>query len=344
MKVDFVRPTCLLGSCPVSSSNERVPMGRRLLDSCPGDVKEIVALAVCLLIGSALAGQPALAAFTTGFEASEGYVGVPGSAGNPPGPSQLVPQNGWVNEFGNYFDVHTYDGAQIPWTQGILGPILSPAPVHPCGGDQFVALGTSDSSGGGRDMHTATFTGLVEMSADYAPGSEFDNGGNYNGALLARANGVNVFGLYTGKASTAPTGNPSPGPWAWVLWAFDAAGTKIVNHGLGYRFNGVAGFDDLTMEAWYRMGVVVDMTTRRIVQIKSMELVTGQTWILNDPAGPAGELLYIDGGSTGASIPSHVGIFNVGNGTLSMFDNVYVGVPYTWTCYPPRSGTVLIVR
>ena len=60
-----------------------------------------------------------------------------------------------------------------------------------CGGS--VAVGSGASGGGSSDVHAATFSGLVEMSADYAPAYEFDNGiGNYNGALLARAGGMNI--------------------------------------------------------------------------------------------------------------------------------------------------------
>ncbi|MDE0570761.1 MAG: hypothetical protein OSB44_08765 [Verrucomicrobiales bacterium] len=286
-----------------------------------------------LLIGLSLALQPASAQFMTGFEPAEGYVGAQGSAGNPPGSSQLVPQQGWQAQFGNSFDVHTYIDSEIPWTPQ-TGPELYTAPENPSGGEQFIALGTSDSSGGGSDVHSATFSGLVELSADYAPAYEFDNGiGNYNGALLARMGTTNVTGLYTCAASTA---TDRSGPWAFELWAFAQNGIKVVNWAIGYRLDGVEGFDDLEMEKWYRIGIVFDLdpaspTYRRIMQLKSQDLSKGgKIWIIDEPKGTSDEDLYIDGGSTGTTSPDLVRIYNVGNGTLSMFDNIYVGKPYDW--------------
>lgn len=282
----------------------------------------------CALLCISLASSPALADFVTGFEAGDGYLGT-AEAG-----SKLVPQQDWQPQFGNSFDVHTYAGSQIPWSPS-TGAELYVAPLNPMGGEQFVALGTSTTSGAASDVHAATFAGLVEMSADYAPGWEFDNGtGNYNGALLARMGTTNVAGMYTCAASNAVG---RMGPWAFSVQAYDAAGTKLTNWSIGYRFDGVEGFDGLPMEQWHRIGIVFDMdsaspTYRRIMQLKSQDLTLGgQIWIMDEPKGPGGEDLYIEGGENGASVPDLVRLYNVGNGTLSMFDNLYVGAPYDWS-------------
>ena len=51
---------------------------------------------------------------------------------------------------------------------------------------------------------------------------------------------------------------------------------------------------------------------------------------MDDPQGPGGEDLYIGGGANGTDVLDNVRLYNVGAGTVSMFDNVYVGKPYQW--------------
>ena len=242
-----------------------------------------------------------------------------GSAGGTP----LETQEGWTGEM----LVHTYADSQIPHSPAAEGQYT--APINPTGGSQFVAIGTAFSN----TFHTAIYENLVEVSADYAPGFQFDNNGNYNGALLARRDSDRLAGFYTGDGSGAIDPDPSPGPWAPQFFVWDSASTQFITPGgyLGYRFDGIEGFDNLSMEQWYRIGVVFDMTTRRITQIKSQELVAGgNIWIVDDPQGPGGEDLYIGGGAAGTDVLDNVRLYNVGAGTVSMFDNVYVGEPYQW--------------
>ena len=285
-----------------------------------------------LLIGASLSAQEAV--FSTGFEAGEGYIGV-ATAGPA---SLLVAQQDWATQFGDdNFHVYTYDGNQIPWRPLGGSPAPNIAPVNPRGGSQFVALGN-----GGRDMHAADFTKIVEMSADYIAGPEFDNsGGNYNGALTARPD--NVAGFYSARASTATRGvDPSTDPWAPWFRVWDATDTQITTDELiAYRFDGEEGFDNLSREHWYRIGVVIDTSSGIVTQLKSQELIPGgRIWIIDDPEGPLGETLYIDGGAANTSPLQRVGIYNVGNGTVSCFDNVYVGPPYEWQPVPARTTEI----
>ena len=261
----------------------------------------------------ALSAQPAAGQFATGFEAGEGYLGQAASAGEPAGPTQLVPQNGWADSHGDFFDVHTYAGSQIPWTPASSGSQqLYTAPVNLTGGDQFVALGNSDTgNGNGRDFHAATYAGLVEVSADFCNGPEHEfpfyqgaitSRGDFSGAPGAPAG--NYVGLYTCSASTyvepvqpdppAPR-IPRAGNWAFSLYSFDPLGDGL-NSGYGapgafWRFDGQEGFDDLLRETWWRIGYVVDLDPaspnyRKIVQLKSQDLrEAGPIWIMDNPQG-----------------------------------------------------------
>lgn len=284
-----------------------------------------VLLAGWLLVGASFAAHAAFSVMT-GFE-SPTYTGSPGG-------DALAGQDGWA---GSNFTVHTYSGSQIPHGPAAGGQYS--APVNLTGGSQFAGQGT----GFGSNTIAGTFSGLVEMSGDYAPGFQFDNNGNYNGAILARAGGgLRVTGFYTGDGTGATDPDPSGGPWAPQFFVWDAAGNQQITAGgpLGYIFGGQAGFDDLNMESWYRMGVVFDTTTRRITQLKSQDLsVGGAIWTMDNPTGPLGEDLYIEGGSAGSSVPIEVRLYNVGNGTVSMYDNLYVGDPYSWQPVVPEPST-----
>ena len=298
-----------------------------------------------------LLSSSALADFMTGFESDEGYVGAPGSAGTTGGASQLIPQNGWFKQFGNDFDVHTYAGVQIPWTPPSRGPELYPVapktfPLNPNGGEQFIALGTSDGGGGGRDQIAVTYSAeLVEVSVDFCNASEHDFP-NYQGSILARDAGGHMVGIYTSAGSDEPLlqplDPPNSGPWAVSVLAYDAVGEELDEDILDrfYRFDGVEGFDNLPRESWHRIGFVMDLdpaspSFRQITQLKTQDLTTGQIWIMDNPRAFAGtpreSPMHLRGGATGTEVPDLLGLYNVGNGQISMFDNVYVGPPYDWS-------------
>ena len=298
-----------------------------------------------------LPSSSALADFVTGFESDEGYVGAPGSAGTTGGASQLIPQNGWFKQFGNDFDVHTYAGVQIPWTPPSHGPELYPVapktfPLNPNGGEQFIALGSSDGGGGGRDQIAVTYSAeLVEVSVDFCNASEHDFP-NYQGSILARDASGHMVGIYTSAGSDEPLlqplDPPNSGPWAVSVFAYDAVGQELDEDILDrfYRFDGVEGFDNLPRESWHRIGFVMDLdpaspSFRQITQLKTQNLTTGQTWIMDNPRAFAGtpreSPMYLRGGATGTEVPDLLGLYNVGNGQISMFDNVYVGPPYDWS-------------
>ena len=256
----------------------------------------------------------------SGFSADFESPAFSGSAGGTP----LDGQEGWTGEM----LVHSYANSEIPHAPADEGQYS--APINPTGGSQFVAMGTGFSN----TFHAAVYENLVEVSADYAPGFQFDNNGNYNGALLARREGDRLAGFYTGDGSDATDPDLSGGPWAPQFFVWDSDNTQFITSDgplLGYRFDGIEGFDNLSMEQWYRIGVVIDMNTRRVTQIKSQELIAGgNIWIMDDPKGPGGEDLYIGGGADGTDVLDNVRLYNVGAGTVSMFDNVHVGEPYPW--------------
>jgi len=64
---------------------------------------------------------------------------------------------------------------------------------------------------------------------------------------------------------------------------------------------------------------------------------------MNNPVGPLGELMYMEGGTAGTTLPDDLGFYNVGRGSLSMFDNAYVGAPYEWPAVPEPSTAVLLI-
>jgi hypothetical protein len=285
------------------------------------------------------------------FEAGEGYTG--GPIGGPTTfLNQLVPQNGWSAHFGNpNFDVFTYAGNQVQYIPNgavpVIGgiPQLVTIPQNPTGGSQFVAAGNAN----GRDIHLADFTpdafGLVEISVDYHPGDWFDNnGGNYNGAFHMRnAGGTLIGGLQMGRGSSQPSGDVNGnGLWAPVWEVRNAANVELSTPGgfQGLRMDGATGFDNLVRQ-WTRVGVVYDSVTGQITQFKTQELIPGgNIWTMDNPVGPLAQPLYIAGGAGTPTAATNVGIYNVGNGTLSAYDNVYVGAPYTWAPVVPEPSTV----
>jgi len=306
-------------------------------------LRRMVTFAAVAAVLFALA-RPAAANFATGFE-SPMYSTA----------SELVPQDGWATQFGGPWHVEDYATSQIPWVPQSTGVLTYyTAPVNPNGGNQFVGKGTDDQggSGGGRAWHAATQSGLVEVSVDFCNGPEHDFP-NYQGSIVSRGNWSgsgpgNMVGIYTTSASSfvepeqpnpnpPPPRNPRAGNWAFNVMAFDAAGNQLnitnTPYHPFYRFSGVPGFDELPRETWWRMGYVIDTNSRRLVQLKSQNLMTGEMWIMDNPqadvgAGPVD--MYILGGAAGTDPLDAVGIYNVGNGQLSMFDNVYVGDPYDW--------------
>ena len=289
------------------------------------------------------------ATFSTAFEAGEGYAGA-----TTFGTTQLLNQGqGWTQHFGGpvNFDVYTYAGNQVPYIPNGAVPVIGgiaqlvTIPQNPTGGSQFVAHG----GGNGRDLHLADFTpdafDLVEISIDYHPGDWFDNnGGNYNGAFHARnADGTLIGGLQMGRGSAQLAGDVNGnGPWAPIWRVSNSLNSPLATAG-GYQgllMTGAAGFDNLVRQ-WTRVGMVYNKVSGQVTQFKTQELIPGgNISTMDNPLGSLGETLYIAGGVGTPIAAEHVGIYNVGNGTLSAYDNVYVGAPYTWTAVVPEPSTV----
>jgi len=301
-----------------------------------------------LLAAATLAAHAALI-YSTGFEASEGYTG--GTAINT---NQLVNQGqGWIQQFGGptNFDVYTYAGAQVPYTPSAAIPVIGGIPQlitptqNPNGGSHFVGSGNQSRDNVAPNFGLIT-SGLVEFSVDYFAGEWFDNtGGNYNGGAFIRdVTNQEQAGFWTGRGSAQASGDVNGnGPWAPQWHVFNAAGARIPtpqNPYRGHIYSAVAGFDNLEKEQWYRVGMVYDKVSGQITQFKTQELIPGgNIYTMNSPLGPLGETLYIRGGMNTPNASTTLSLYNVGNGTLSGYDNLYLGDPYTWTAVVPEPST-----
>ena len=259
-----------------------------------------------------------------------------------------VGQQGWTVQFGGPFYVDDYATAAVPWIPPSLGPQTYSPPAHPGGvfpgGSQFAGKGVNTdpnfggAQGGGRHMHMAPHEGLVEVSTDILNGPEHDYP-LWQGAITSRSSsgaGGNHVGIYTTTASTYvnPGAAPREGNWAFSVASYDENGLPNESGygavGAFWRFDEVEGFDDLPRETWWRIGYVLDMDTRQIVELKSMNLETGEFWNMENPqAGEQG--MYIKAGAAGTDDLDLVGLYNVGNGQIHAFDNVYVGEPLDWS-------------
>ena len=302
------------------------------------------------VLAAATLGAHATTILSVGFETSQNYhAGTVLNTGH-----QLIEQTAsphvWTAVFGvPNFDAYTYAGAQVAYTPSLgLTPnpvaLITP-PQNPNGGDQFAGSGKQDA-----DMVAGNFSliasGSVEFSVDYFPGEWFDNsGGNYNGGFHLRHSAGNNGGFSTGRGSAQLAGDLNGnGPWA-PQWAFSNINGSDAFSGTyrGIRYDGVAGFDNLSKAYWHRIGVVFDAATGKATQFKVQELTPGgNIWTMDNPVGALGQDLYLDRDTTSLALYANTGLrlYNVGNGTLSAYDNLYAGDPVTWTAVVPEPSTV----
>jgi hypothetical protein len=308
-----------------------------------------------ILAGTVLAattlGAHAIVILQTGFETSQNYhAGTLPSTGHQL-TQQLTTPHTWTTSpgFGTpNFDVYTYAGAQAAYIPK-AGPnanttVFVTPPQNPNGGLQFAGGGGQDG-----DIVTANFalipTGLVEFSVDYFPGEWFDNtGGNFNGAIhLRNAPNGNNGGIYTGRGSAQASGDANGnGPWApqWDLRNL-ANANAYPGPFRGVRYDLVPGFDNLSKAYWHRIGMVFDAATGLVTELKVQELIPGGAiYTMPNPKGYLNEDLYTNRDNLGVPV-ANVGLrlYNVGTGTLSNYDNVYAGAPYTWTAVVPEPST-----
>ena len=301
-------------------------------------MKRVILL--CAVVALGLAAQPVLGDFYTGFEPNEpgaggAYVGAP--AGVP-----ITGQDNWAPQFGSGFRaVYTYAGSAVSWAPPSEGGVWVDyaAPPNPNGGDQF--FGTS---GQGREWRNAAQNGpIVNCDVDFLNGPEHDFD-LYQAALTSRGNWSgtgpgNMAGFYSAVASNyeAPPEPPRGGDWAPTWQVYDKFGTKLVNVGIGWRYDNEPGFDLLPRETWRRMGYSYDTVSRRYTEFRSGDKVMTNPQALYDYDGPEGPLppelvdLYILGGSPtdgiapdNAAIADSIGIYNVGNGQVHLWDNLAV--------------------
>ena len=202
-----------------------------------------------------LGTQSALASLSIGFEASEGYSGsATGTA--------VVGQNGWFSDGSLSWQVHTYAGAQVPWEfnhNPDTPEVWTPTAVNPTGGSQFLALGCADITHthtavnpGGRNFVTtgSIAPGFVEVTVDICiKGLPVNSTGNelaynaWNWTLSPRTGLTGGGGI--GQISQT-VGSGGITTWGVNYYA-----------GGGYAGNllGITGFDNLSFDHWYRMGI-----------------------------------------------------------------------------------------
>ena len=308
------------------------------------------------VLAAATLGAHATTILSTGFETGQNYhAGTTAGSGH-----KLVEQtptgHTWVNQApytAPNFDVYTYTGAQVPTTPQAVVPVIGglqqliTPPQNPNGGSQFVGSFNQDG-----DVVPADFSliasGSVEFSVDYFPSLWLGNtGGNYNGAIHLLANNALASsftgGIHTGRGSTQLTGNENGnGLWApqWDLFTSASASARVSPY-RGIRYDNVPGFDNLSKAYWHRIGMVFDAATGKATQFKVQELIPGgNIWTMDNPVSGTSQDLYMKGGANTPLVNVGLRLYNVGNGTLSGYDNVYVGDPVTWTAVVPEPSTV----
>ncbi len=253
------------------------------------------------------------------------------------GTNNLSPQNGWSIQFGQPGSVQPYVGGLVAYVPLSAGArvLYSPPFANPYGGQNYVGKSvvmSTGGSGGGRELQPTPLTGTVTVRCDFLAGPEHDFP-QYQGGITSRnsAGGVNnIVGVFSVIASTAIDHSAPParaGNWAYNVVAATtnmAFGAVINPNSLTYlRLTGIEGFDDLPRETWWRIGYTYNTVTRVIIQYTSKNLQTGQSWTYNNPQYN-GETIFVRGGMAGTEVIDRVGIYNVGNGQVHLFDNLTV--------------------
>ena len=308
-------------------------------------MNKMLSIMLVLLMVLVSAGMCSAAViFETGFEAGEAYTGSATGI-------TLTGQDGWVSGYNGvetYMWVHTYADNQVPFPFGTPWTDPQTVPANPNGGAQFVA----EHLGAVSDTHSLESpSGVVEFSVDYYAGPQYNN--NWNAAFLARNGNAQIAGWYTCRATSEgeydQTDPNSSGPWAPEFKVWNAAGTQLKqgNGAQGYVFSTgkYLGFDELPRDSWYRLGVVVDLTSRKITAIKVQRLQSGESAIvvINPKGWDAGANAYVDLYAGGTLLPDNIRMYDVNDGTLTAFDNAYLGDAYEWQQVVPEPATMSLL-
>ncbi len=207
-------------------------------------------------------------------------------------------------------------------------------PANPNGGEQFVA-----GTGPGPDMAGTLFFARAQRDVSYASAdvwtTSYDVCITFTGILPSAQNVGSFSTQVTSLEATFIqlvrwTDPVTAANWnADAVW-FDAAGNSLT------ETIPDAGFQNLTVNHWYRRSATFDFVSNRILEVSVTDLTSGTTATYNPPDR------YLFGGSAGAPRPSAFRLFAGGSvaGNTLAFDNVDIAPASSGGCVPPASYTV----
>jgi hypothetical protein len=267
-------------------------------------MRRAIVTLICFTMASA-----AYASFVTGFEAFEGYTG--SAAG-----TLLTGQQGWYNPVAGSADgkVYTYTGN--PYS----------VPQNPFGGDQFFGGRMEGSAAFARSQHDYNWAAETQVRIAY------DWCAKYTGTLPA----VDNLGSFSMQPSGS-VGGPQIYMQSLYTWA-DLTGGTLVN--AGYLTNETpaappvfpgAAWQNLPVNHWFRQTVLVDMSSKLIVECTIQDLTASGPVTVANPSG----WHFINYNVVGATLPTAFRCFTGGGsgtspaGNFLAWDNLSIPEPAT---------------
>jgi len=258
-----------------------------------------------LLVAALLVCGAANAAFQTGFEAVEGYVGSPGGTAATYGFGGGG-QMGWYNPVSGSADanIYTYGG-------NVLG-----LPVNTTGGEQFLGGIAGPNGAYVRAQHSATYwTGQNAFAYDLCATFLGDMPSAQNLGSVSLQDSATTKSFIALNVWVDPN-NPFLG-WNVQYNVFDAAGAALNNQSPG------AAWNNLLLSNWYRQSTTFNFVTNQITKVTLVDLTTG----VKSVAFPTG--WYLQGGANSVlPIPTGLRFFIGGNtptgGNTMGYDNLSI--------------------